>query len=240
MKRRLAFVHGFTQTARSWEPVASAFRADCDVLTLDAPGHGSWADRRLDLVDGAAALAEAAGRAVWIGYSMGGRFALHVALDHPDVVEALVLVSATPGIVDSAERARRRDEDEQRARTLEEIGVDAFVDRWLALPMFAGVPADPAAIADRKANTVDGLASSLRLAGTGAQRPLWDRLGELDRPVQIVAGADDAKFVAIAESMHEAIAGSRLDVVAGAGHAVHLERPDEVTAILRRFLDDSV
>ena len=149
-------------------------------------------------------------------------------------------MSATPGIVDAAERARRRDEDEQRARTLEEIGVDAFVDRWLALPMFAGVPADPAAIADRKANTVDGLASSLRLAGTGAQRPLWDRLGELDRPVQIVAGADDAKFVAIAESMHEAIAGSRLDVVAGAGHAVHLERPDEVTAILRRFLDDSV
>jgi 2-succinyl-6-hydroxy-2,4-cyclohexadiene-1-carboxylate synthase len=236
MTGRLAFIHGFTQTARSWEPVAAAFADRYEAVLLDAPGHGAASQQRLDLDQGATALARAGGRATYVGYSMGGRLALHIALDHPHVVDRLVLVSATPGIVDADDRARRRAEDEQRARTIEEAGVDAFVDAWLSLPMFAGIPDDPGAVAERKRNTASGLASSLRLAGTGTQRPLWARLGELAVPVLLVAGGDDPKFARIARAMHGAIPTSTLRIVAGAGHAVPLERPDALIDVLDRFL----
>ena len=211
MKRRLAFVHGFTQTARSWEPVASAFRADCDVAGASTrPATATWADRRLDLVDGATALAEAAGRAAWIGYSMGGRLALHARPRPPDVVEAGSCSSAPPP-ASSTHRTRRpaggrRARGRRRSRT---IGVEAFLDRWLALPLFAGLPADAAAVADRLAQH---------------RRPAWPRACASPAPApsgrcgtasasSTDAGADrrrraDAKFVAIAESMHAAIAGA--------------------------------
>ena len=236
MPDRLAFIHGFTQTSQSWAPIASSFAATHDVRLLDAPGHGAASEQRDDLVDGAASLAAAGGQATYVGYSMGGRFALHVALHHPDVVEALVLVSATPGIADAGDRERRRAEDEQRAVAVETGGVDAFVDGWLSLPLLARVPHDEAEIAARKGNTAGGLASSLRLAGTGSQEPLWERLPELTMRVLLVAGADDPRFATIARSMHARIPGSELRIVEHAGHAVHLERPDVFTAILREFL----
>jgi len=93
---RLCLVHGFTQTGASWEPVAAHLRgAGHDVVTPDAPGHGAKASAPAGLWDGARALADEVGPAVWIGYSMGGRYALHVALAEPAVVTRLVVVSAT-------------------------------------------------------------------------------------------------------------------------------------------------
>ena len=108
-------------------------------------------------------------------------------------------------------------------RSIERDGVDAFLERWLAQPMFATL-ADPG-LDDRRRNDAAGLASSLRLAGTGTQRPLWDRLPALTMPVLVVAGALDAKFVAIAERMADAIPDATLAVLDGAGHTAHLERP---------------
>ena len=85
---------------------------------------------------------------------------------------------------------------------------------------------------DRLRNTSGGLAAALRGLGTGVMDPLWDRLGELAMPVDLVVGARDAKFVAINERMAARIPRVRLHVLPDTGHAVHLERPRELAGVI--------
>lgn len=231
---RLVLVHGFTQTARSWSSLAKELADQFEVLSVDAPGHGGAADVRADVTQAAQLVGEVGGPATYVGYSMGGRICLRLAIDSPQLVRRLVLISATAGIEDPAEREARRQHDEELASSVERDGVDVFVDRWVAQPLLAGL-ADPG-VADRRRNTMAGLASSLRLAGTGAMEPVWDRLPELAMPVLLVAGERDTKFVALAERMAALIPHSELVIVAGSGHTVHLERADAFVALLADWL----
>jgi len=198
---RLVLAHGFTQTGRVWGGLAEDLAADHELVLVDLPGHGHSSDVRVDLWHGAALLGAAGGPGDYLGYSMGARFCLHLALARPDLVRRLVLVSGTAGIEDAGERAARRAADDALARRLDpldgtppEDSVATFVDRWVANPMFGKVPDAANGVDERKRNTPAGLASSLRLAGTGTQEPLWGRLGELDLPVLVVTGGRDAKF----------------------------------------------
>ena len=236
--RRVVLVHGFTQTLRSWDGVAERLlAAGRQVARVDLPGHGGSADARLGFDDAAAAVGEAGGPGAYVGYSLGGRVCLRLALDRPDLVTALVLVGASPGLADAAERAARRQADEALAADIEASGSDAFIERWLAQPLFAGLRPAPADLAARRANPPAGLAAALRVLGAGAQAPLWDRLGELAMPALLMAGADDAKFAAIAAQMAEAVGSpARVALVPGTGHAPHLQRSDVVAGLIHDFL----
>jgi 2-succinyl-6-hydroxy-2,4-cyclohexadiene-1-carboxylate synthase len=194
----------------------------------------------LGFAETAAAIGELGGRAVYAGYSMGGRLCLRAALDRPDLVRGLALLSASPGIAGDAERAARRDADEQLARTIEREGVDAFLDRWLRQPLFATLPSDAAALESRRAgNTAATLTHALRALGPGTQEPLWDRLGQLRPPFLPVAGTLDEKYVDIAFDMARRVGhGVHPLLIGGAGHAVHLEQPASVADVLRRFVHD--
>lgn len=233
---RLVLVHGFTQTRRSWDPLVPALEAEHEVVALDAPGHGRAGEVEADLVDGAALLTAAGGRATYVGYSMGGRLCLHAALGDPAAVRGLVLVSATAGLDDVRERDARRAADDALADRIEAIGVPAFLDEWLNQPLFAGLDAASQGRADRLENTAAGLASSLRLAGTGTQAPLWDRLGEITVPVLVVVGALDAKFLPIGERLAGALPRAELAVIEGAGHTVHLEQRERFLDVLLPWL----
>jgi 2-succinyl-6-hydroxy-2,4-cyclohexadiene-1-carboxylate synthase len=238
---RLVLVHGFTQTGASWGPVAVRLTsAGGEVIAPDAPGHGAAAAVEADLWAGADLLAPL-GPAIFVGYSMGGRLCLHAALAHPEAVNKLVLIGATAGIEDAAERAARRQADEQTAADLQATGdggLAGWMDGWLSRPLFAGLSAEAAGRDARLTNTAQGLASSLRLAGTGAMIPLWPRLAELEMPVLILAGDRDAKFAAIGARLAEAIgANARARLIPDAGHAAHLERPDEVATAILNFAD---
>jgi len=230
---RLVLVHGFTQTAVSWRPVAEHLADRFDVVRPELPGHGDAAGLRLGFGATAAAIGETGGRATYVGYSMGGRLCLRLALDRPDLVTSLVLVGASPGLADAAERARRREADEALAAEIERDGTAAFLERWLAQRLFAGMRPAADDLAARRRNPPAGLAAALRTLGTGAQEPLWVRLGELAVPVLLVAGEGDAKFAALAERMAAAIGpNATVALVPGAGHAAHLERPDAFCRLL--------
>jgi 2-succinyl-6-hydroxy-2,4-cyclohexadiene-1-carboxylate synthase len=233
---RVVLVHGFTQTGASWATVADALAADHDVVCVDAPGHGSAGGSTGDLWEGARRIGVDGGAAAYVGYSMGGRLALHLALADPTVVRALVLVSATAGIDDDRQRSARRASDEGLAQRLELIGLDHFLDEWLAQPLFAGLDADAQDRASRLANTVAGLASSLRTSGTGSQEPLWARLGKLTMPVLVVVGARDEAFTVVGERLVAGISGAELAIVPDAGHAVPFERPDAFVDVVRPWL----
>jgi 2-succinyl-6-hydroxy-2,4-cyclohexadiene-1-carboxylate synthase len=232
----LVLLHGFTQTGASWRSVAAEVGERYRVLAPDLRGHGTASGRRpasFDaVVEDVAGLV--AGPFTLGGYSMGGRLALATALSHSGRVERLVLLGASPGIADPAQRMARRRADEALAAELEREGLEPFARRWAAQPLFAGQP--PAVVAaaheDRLRSTPEGLAAALRGLGTGVMASLWDRLEELTMPVALLAGERDPKFRAIATEMAPRLHDASVHVVPGAGHAAHLERPAAFAALL--------
>jgi 2-succinyl-6-hydroxy-2,4-cyclohexadiene-1-carboxylate synthase len=232
----IVLLHGFTQTGRSWGPTIAAIGERYRALAPDLRGHGTAAQARpVDVASvHADVLALAPERFALAGYSMGGRIALDLALAVPERVGRLVLVGASPGIADAAERCARRVADDALADRIEGAGIEAFASHWSSLPLFSDQPAAVAAAADaeRRAQSPAGLAAALRGLGTGVMEPLWERLPTLAIPVALIAGERDAKFRTIAERMAGALPDATLHVVPRAGHAVQLEAPEAVAALL--------
>ncbi len=227
------WLHGFTQTKHSSYRFRSILAGSYEVLTIDLPGHGENADLSASLEDTADLLAEVLPKDPFVlgGYSLGGRVALHFALRHPRRLAHLVVLSATPGIANDEERRARRERDDELADRIEVIGTDAFLDEWLAQPMFRSVPVDPVERAARS-HDARGLAESLRRAGTGTQSALLEPLRGLSTPTLILAGANDEKFVHEATRLGDAIARSTRCLVLDAGHAAHLEQPESVATLV--------
>lgn len=233
----IVLVHGFTQTGRCWGPEAADLARDHEVIRVDAPGHGRSAAVLAGLRTGGRLIADQGDRATYLGYSMGARFCLHLALSNPELVAGLVLVSGTAGIEDPGEREERRLHDLRTSEQIEALGLAAFLDAWMAQPLFAGLPPERAFREERLENTEEGLRSSIEQAGTGVQDPSWHKLSRLQMPVLVMAGERDAKFVGLAGRMVAAIGdNATLAVVPGAGHAAHLEQPDAFLAGLRPWL----
>lgn len=246
----LVLLHGFTGATTTWTPLLPRLAAEHETIAIDLPGHGRssaseiadryalarFADDLLRVLD-----ALAIDRVALLGYSMGGRAALRGALRAPDRIAALVLESTSPGIADPARREERRAADRALADAIEREGVPAFVTRWEALPLWASQHALPASTrarlrAQRETNDAAGLANSLRGAGAGEEESVLARLGTIRAPVLLVAGALDAAYVAAGSEMARAFPNAHLTVVPDAGHAVHLERPDELTDAVLEFL----
>lgn len=189
-------------------------------------------------VDRLAALAPAEPSHV-IGYSLGARLALGLALRHPERVARLTLVSGSPGLESEAERSARRAADAAWIDLLLGRGLEAFVDAWQALPLWASqstLPAEQRAEKryERLGHDPAGLCRSLRATGLAEMPDYWPRLAEVGVPVRVLAGALDSKFEAIAQRMAKQLPRSTLEVVPRAGHDLLLERPDLITEVIRR------
>ena len=244
-------LHGFTGRGTSWGRHATALAARFRVVTPDLPGHGrtgtptdpgrASVERTAD--DLAAILvARALAPASVVGYSLGARIALRLAVTRPELVQRLVLESPSAGFASDEERLERRRLDEARAVRIEQRGVRSFVDAWEREPIFAGqadrLPRARAAAlrAGRRANCPRGLATSLRGAGQGSMEPLFDRLGDGGSPTRVIAGAEDSIGCRRADSIAAGIPDARLAIVDGAGHAPHLEQPEAFRRLVLSFL----
>jgi 2-succinyl-6-hydroxy-2,4-cyclohexadiene-1-carboxylate synthase len=248
----LVLLHGFTGSAESWRDVITILGQRYRAIAIDLPGHGltdSLEDvaryRMASVAADLAALLDEIGAtpAHWLGYSMGGRLALYMAVYHRQIMRSVVLESASPGLAEPAERCARRTSDEALAARIEAEGIEEFVTAWEALPLFASQANLPPAgrfklREQRLNNSARGLAGSLRGMSTGVQPSLWGQLGEVDRPVLLLAGELDAKFAAINRRMAGVIPASRLEIVASTGHAIHLEQPEIFKQIVGNFLAD--
>jgi 2-succinyl-6-hydroxy-2,4-cyclohexadiene-1-carboxylate synthase len=236
MAPNLVLLHGFTNTGVSWDQVASALPERYRSVAPDIRGHGTASSVRPVSLAGVLADVSALAPEPFelAGYSMGGRLALHLALALSGRVRRLVLIGASPGIADPAERARRRSTDDRLADEVERMTIAAFAERWAQTAVLADQPAGvrTAVRRDRLRSTPVGLAAALRGLGTGALPSLWGRLGAVDLPVDLVVGERDAKFREIAARMAAGLPEARVHVVAGAGHAVHLEAPVAVAEVI--------
>ena len=248
--RPLLLLHGFTGSSAGWKQFLPAWGGAHQLIAPDILGHGRSAapaePARYTMAAVAAdmvALLDHLGLAQvdLLGYSMGGRLGLYLVCHYPDHFGRLILESSSPGLATAAERTARRAADEALADRLEAEGVEAFVARWEALPLWAsqvGLPAEVLAAqrAERLAQRPIGLANSLRGMGTGAQPSLWDRLSGLDRPVLLVNGALDQKFVSTSTFMAALLPQVSLETLPGAGHNSHLERPEGYATLIARWL----
>lgn len=245
----LLLLHGFTGDTSSWEPFVNAWDGH-RLIMVDIVGHGrsdspadperySMAHAVTDLCAVLDALA--VDRAAVLGYSMGGRVALHFALDAPTRVSALILESASAGIASASEREKRVESDNALADDIERDGIKAFADRWQALSLFDSQGRLPAyVLAAQRERRISqsplGQANSLRGMGTGRQSYLQPRLGELSMPTLLLAGALDTRYATLAHEMGALIADSRVEIIPDAGHAAHLEKPDIFREAAGRFL----
>jgi 2-succinyl-6-hydroxy-2,4-cyclohexadiene-1-carboxylate synthase len=242
-------LHGFTGTSDAWDTHGADLVARHRILVPCLPGHGgtSAPPEAMSVeatADALAALLEArdAAPAHLVGYSLGARVALRLAVAHPDLVNRLVLESPSAGLPTEAERMARRAADEAFAARLEADGIERFVDEWERNPVFAGASPDPDRAARvremRLGNDPVGLAASLRHAGQGAMAPLFDALPTIAVPTLVIAGALDAIGRPRAERVAAGIPGARLAVVDGAGHTPHDERPEAFRSLVRAFLEE--
>ncbi len=244
--RPLLLLHGFTGSSQSWRECIPALSSHFQVIAVDLLGHGRTDSppdpTRYQMPEAAADLlaildALAAVQADLLGYSMGGRLALYTAVHHPRRINRLILESASPGLVTEAERQERRQRDNALADRIEREGMESFVNFWEQLPLWRSQKQLDTAVRQnlreqRLQNNPVGLANSLRGMGTGIQPSLWQQLGNLKMPVHLIAGELDDKFVEINRRMVRQIPAARLEIVPGAGHTVHLERPSLFNQIL--------
>jgi 2-succinyl-6-hydroxy-2,4-cyclohexadiene-1-carboxylate synthase len=228
----VVFLPGFMQHADTWAPIAAAVGERYPVRLVE---FATWTfEERL----GEIAAASGAG-SVLVGYSMGGRLALHFAMR--TAVAGLVVVGVSAGIDDPDERRRRRAADLELAEWIERHPIEDVVARWERNPVFASQP--ESLIEAQRPGRLDhdpaALARLLRSAGQGALDPIWDRLGSLQPAMLALAGENDVTYWAAARRIASLAADGRAVAIAGAGHAAHLEAPDAVRDAILAFLGES-
>jgi 2-succinyl-6-hydroxy-2,4-cyclohexadiene-1-carboxylate synthase len=229
----VAFLPGFAQRGDAWASVADRVAQKYRSLAID---FSTWT------FDGR--LREIAERVddgdVLVGYSMGGRLALKAALRRPGKFGALVLVGTSAGIEDPAAREERREADDELADWIERHTIEEFAERWETQPVFASQPPElvSAQRPGRLSHEPARLAQLLRSAGQGMFEPVWHELERIDCPVLAVAGERDTAYADAAFRIAERVKHGRARLIADAGHAPQLERPDDFSGVLLDFLDE--
>jgi 2-succinyl-6-hydroxy-2,4-cyclohexadiene-1-carboxylate synthase len=237
----LLCLHGFTGSPQSWDFLEQARNTRVAPALLGHAGSEATSDvlRFEDEVDRLAALITHSEPVHVLGYSLGARLALGLALRHPSRVSRLTLVSAHPGLESDADRTTRRASDAAWCELLQARGVPAFVEAWQALPLWASQVQLPAAHRaqkqkERLSHTASGLCRSLRVTGLAEMPHYTPALAQLQIPTDVLAGALDEKFCDLAKIIAKNLSRARLEIVPNAGHDLLLERPDFITEVIRR------
>lgn len=246
----LILLHGFTGSSHSWEPHIPYFERYFSTIAIDLPGHGETGiPTDLARYSVEQTVRDLIALFDWLllkqvhllGYSMGGRVALYMAMKYPERIKSLVLESASPGIADPVQRQERAAQDRQLAEMLERDGMESFVQQWENLPLFASQKRMPAPQRLRLRemrlhNSPTGLANSLRGLSTGVQPPLWEHLPRINVPTLLLAGELDSKFVEIGRQMQPCLPDAQLQIVPDAGHTTHFEQPQSFRRAVLNFL----
>jgi 2-succinyl-6-hydroxy-2,4-cyclohexadiene-1-carboxylate synthase len=248
----LVLLHGFLGSGDDWVGIANELAGEYCCVLPDLPGHGRSTnlppERPLDFNLTSRAIVEmldksGLARVALVGYSMGGRVALHTSVSYPERINCLAIESASPGIEDDTERSQRARIDDQRANRLVAQGLTPFVDEWYDMPLFASLHRDPEGLRLLKQSRLNqdpqALAAALKSLSIGRQASLWNKLEALDIPTLVIAGQLDAKYCDIAVRISQRLPRARAATVQGAGHNAHFERPQEFLALLRDFLHDN-
>lgn len=264
----VVFLHGFLGTGEEWTSIMRALSQSARCIAVDLPGHGSKIQKDVNYesaeepsysIETIAYVMEklfngfTPGKVTLVGYSMGARIALYMALRFHTKVKGAVIVSGSPGLRDESARKIRRAKDDSKARSLVSHGLELFLDNWYAGELWKSLRDHPR-FSDIFASRLQhhdllSLAKVLSDSSVGWQPQLWDDLKHCKVPLRLIVGGKDLKFKSIAQKMLQEIQGAtnvydKADIckivkVPDAGHALHLENPLALIRAISRFLNKS-
>ncbi len=243
----IIFLHGFMGAADDWLEVVNQLNSEFRLVLIDLPGHGvqpkvniatNWSME--NTARAVINFLENAGESpsFIVGYSMGGRLALYLALHYPRYFKKVILEGASPGLRDPEARRQRREQDEVLAQQLESGDFEAFVRKWYRQPLFQSLQGNKrfsAMFNRRLRNNPLWLTKVLREMGTGSQPSQWELLSRVKIPILLVVGEKDSKFCSIAGEMCKASNLIQMEIVPGCGHNVHLEMPQLFAEQVKAF-----
>lgn len=245
----IVFLHGFMGAGADWREICELLAEDYYCVCPDLPGHGANTVRNFETQLSLSELAiELHGLCaglgmkapIVVGYSLGGRVALHAALLQPSRMKALVLESASPGLEGALEREARLAADDARSAALLADGLPAFTKIWYAAPLFQSLQRYPLVLAKlqaaRAANDVRWLAKVVRELSPGRAASAWAGLASIQTHTLLVAGALDVQYSAYVQRMASLMPTATSLIVPDAGHNVHLEEPVAFAQALRQFM----
>ncbi|CAN8236071.1 unnamed protein product [Cochlearia groenlandica] len=257
------FLHGFLGTGEEWIPIMKGISVSARCISVDIPGHGSSrvqshaSETQKSPTFSMEMIAETLykviekltpGKVTIVGYSMGARIALYMALRFSNKVEGAVVVSGSPGLKDPSARKVRSATDDSKARMMVDNGLEIFIENWYNGGMWQSLRRHPhfrQIVSSRLLHDdVLSVAKLLSDLSSGRQPSLWGELEDCDTNISIVFGEKDVKFKQIATSMYREMSKSNKGEnriietveIPEAGHAVHLESPLRVILALRKFL----
>jgi len=241
----ILFLHGFMGDCRDFDAVIDLLDEFC-CLVVDLPGHG----RTPASIESSYQMGQIAlgltkllkqleiEQCILVGYSMGGRIALYLTIYFPQFFWGIVLESASPGLATQPERDRRILQDLQLSERLIELDFADFLASWYDNPLFESFKKHPLyarAVERRLRNNPAELAKCLRVNGLGQQPSLWSRLTEINKPLMLIVGELDTKFMLINRKISDAIPQACLSIVKDSGHNVHFEHPIRFSQLLKDF-----
>ena len=246
----IIFLHGFTGSTSTWTDVRSHLKGSYRTVAVDLTGHGKTSipedpirySMEEQVADLDALFTELRLESfALVGYSMGGRIALGYTIHYPDKVEALILESASPGLASEDDRNVRKTSDRVLAQKIIENGLQSFVNSWEDIPLFESQKRLPLKQRDkirqeRLQQSEKGLANSLLGIGTGSQPSYWDALQTINKPVLLITGELDQKFVSIGLEMKKHASSWEQTVVSDAGHAIHVEKPQLFATMIKDYI----
>lgn len=243
---RIVLVHGFTQTSQHFDELARRLvtSIQCEVVSVDLPGHGRSKNVETDLTQTSDALSELGKDSVWVGYSLGSRHVLTMCARYPEHHWRVLLSGINPGIEIEKERIQRYQADLSLADNLQSMEGDVptfhtFLEQWTNQPLFLPRTMHPMDIEWRLENSPRCLAQSLRLSSVGKQADYWPAIVNLRGKFTLLTGSCDKKYLEIAGRIcslnKSAFSSVTID---NRGHAALFDDLDTTSAVIQQLSSD--
>ncbi len=230
---KLTFIHGFMGDPSDWNDIRACFK-DYEICTPLIRPAADWNDSIQQLAD------ELPERSVIVGYSMGARLALGIALTRPELCDGLMFVSGNPGLRTEQQRQSRYAHDCKIADRIESEPRIEFLKYWYTAAVFETLSQEVRTdeIHRKSQRSGDDWAAILRANSVAMQPDYWPRLDEVAVPALGIAGMADRKYANMMTQIETdpGIDGWETRVLPNCGHIVHRERPDVFCGLVRDFL----
>ena len=235
---RIYYLHGNMQSFDVWAPIIdqlSKLRPELSHSPVNLyqrryHGFDDWTEDFCNMVE-----SEANGeKSILLGYSLGGRLALHACLSQPDLWQAVILIGADPGLESEEEKKLQLDRDRNWAERLKREPLKKLVVEWDAKSVFCGIGNQ----APRNMGEMDPdrFSQQFEVFSKGLQQNLVPKLAELKSPpVLFLSGEKDQKYQGIGEKLAKSSPVVKAQVVADAGHRVPWENPETFVQVLIDF-----